>query len=75
MNRPPRVTAEQVVRALRRAGFIEVAAVGGHRQFKRPEGGGRVTVPVHAGRTLFPRTLRSILRQAGLTVEEFQNLL
>jgi predicted RNA binding protein YcfA (HicA-like mRNA interferase family) len=33
------------------------------------------TVPVHAGDTLKPKTLRSILRQAGLTLEEFTALL
>jgi predicted RNA binding protein YcfA (HicA-like mRNA interferase family) len=32
------------------------------------------TVPVH-GRDLKPGTLRNIIRQVGLTVEEFRNLL
>ncbi|HQZ14070.1 MULTISPECIES: type II toxin-antitoxin system HicA family toxin [Bradyrhizobium] len=34
-----------------------------------------MTVPVHAGRDLKPGTLRSIIRQTGLTVEEFTELL
>ena len=34
-----------------------------------------VTVPVHSSRDLKPGTLRSIIRQAGLTVEEFTQLL
>jgi len=34
-----------------------------------------VTVPVHAARDLKPGTLRSIIRQAGLTTEEFTKLL
>ena len=34
-----------------------------------------VTVPVHAGETLGQKTLHSILRQAGLTAEEFHDLL
>ena len=34
-----------------------------------------VTVPVHAGRDLKPGTLRSIIRQTSLTVEEFVELL
>jgi hypothetical protein len=34
-----------------------------------------VTVPVHSGRDLKPGTLRSIIRQAGLSVEEFKELL
>ena len=36
---------------------------------------GRVTVPVHAGVILKPKTLLSILEQAGVSVEEFVNLL
>ena len=76
MSTLPRVRAREALAALHRAGFIDVpGAKGGHRQLRRPEGGGRVTVPVHGGETLKPGTLRSILRQAGLTVEEFTALL
>ena len=51
------------------------AAKGGHRQLRRPEGGGRVTVPVHGGEALKTGTIRSILRQVGLTAEELTALL
>jgi len=34
-----------------------------------------VTVPVHAGAILKPKTLLSILDQAGITVEELRDLL
>jgi predicted RNA binding protein YcfA (HicA-like mRNA interferase family) len=37
--------------------------------------GGRVTVPVHAGTILKPKTLQSILDQAGIDVEAFRGLL
>jgi predicted RNA binding protein YcfA (HicA-like mRNA interferase family) len=40
-----------------------------------PSKPGRVTVPVHAGETLQPWLLSSILRQAGLTVEDLRKLL
>ena len=43
---------------------------GSHAQLKHPKRGGRVTVPLHAGETIGPALLRSILNQAGLTVEE-----
>ena len=33
-----------------------------------------VTVPVHSSRDLKPGTLRSIIRQAGFSVEEFKGL-
>ena len=34
-----------------------------------------VTVPYHSGATLHPKVLKSILRDAELTVEAFQGLL
>jgi predicted RNA binding protein YcfA (HicA-like mRNA interferase family) len=34
-----------------------------------------VVVPCHSGRDLKPGTLRAIIRQADLTVEEFNELL
>ena len=37
--------------------------------------GKRVDIPIHAGETLAPKTLESILEHANLTVEEFQKLL
>jgi predicted RNA binding protein YcfA (HicA-like mRNA interferase family) len=35
----------------------------------------RVTLPIHVGETLYLKTLLSILNQAGMTVEEFRELL
>jgi predicted RNA binding protein YcfA (HicA-like mRNA interferase family) len=32
-------------------------------------------VPVHSGRDLKPGTLRAIIRQAGFSIEEFNDLL
>jgi len=34
-----------------------------------------VTVPVHAGEILHPKTLLSILEQARITLDEFRDLL
>jgi predicted RNA binding protein YcfA (HicA-like mRNA interferase family) len=34
-----------------------------------------IEIPVHHGRTIPPGTLRGIIRDAGLTVEEFVDLL
>lgn len=46
-----------------------------HYHLRREGAAAIVTVAVHAGRTLKPGTLRSILRQAGLSVEEFTAML
>jgi len=50
--------------------------VGSHHVLVYPGHSTRtVTVPVHSGRDLKPGTLRAIIRQAGLTVEEFKEFL
>jgi predicted RNA binding protein YcfA (HicA-like mRNA interferase family) len=60
------------VRALEKAGFYQVRQRGSHLQLKR--GNLLVTVPMHGG-DINPGTLRSIIRQSRMTVEEFLDLL
>jgi predicted RNA binding protein YcfA (HicA-like mRNA interferase family) len=58
------------------AGFVVDRIAGSHHVMTVPGDPGRtITVPVKAGRDLKPGTLRAIIRQAGLTVEEFSGLL
>ena len=70
----PRVGSRELVRALARAGFEEQRQRGSHLHMRRADGM-RVTVPVHPGRTVPVGTLRAILRDAGITVDEFLELL
>jgi predicted RNA binding protein YcfA (HicA-like mRNA interferase family) len=59
-----------------RAGWYDTGTgAGGHRKPKHPEKPGFAEVPFHRGRTLKPGTLRSILRQAGLSRDQFVRLL
>jgi predicted RNA binding protein YcfA (HicA-like mRNA interferase family) len=74
-ERLPRITADQAVRALKRAGWRELRQRGSHVQMDHPGRDGRVTVARHRGIILRPKTLKSILAQAGLTVDEFRELL
>jgi len=75
-GRLPVATGREVIRALRSFGFEVDRIVGSHHVMTYSGDPARtVTVPVHAGRDLKPGTLRSIIRQAGLTVEEFTSLL
>ena len=72
----PVVSGRRVLRALQRAGFIVDRTAGSHHLLVHPEDSRRiVTVPVHGARDLKSGTLRAIIRQAGLTVEEFRALL
>jgi predicted RNA binding protein YcfA (HicA-like mRNA interferase family) len=72
----PQVTGERVVRALLRAGFVEVRQSGSHvalRHGQDPQR--RATVPVHGSKPVRPGTLRAILDSTGLTVEQLMELL
>ena len=75
MSKLPRVTGKEVMRALERAGFREVRVRGSHHYLYHDEKDKLVTIPVHAGKTLAPKTLKAILNQAGISVEELRDLL
>lgn len=62
----------KVVSALGRAGFVHVRSKGSHAVYQNSSGR-VVVIPQHP--TVKRGTLASILRQAGLTVDEFQQLL
>lgn len=70
--RLPIVSGEETVTALGRAGFAKVSQKGSHVKVRR-EDGRQAIVPLHD--ELAPGTLRSILRQAGISVDEFLGLL
>ena len=67
----PVVSGRQTVRALEKAGFSQVSQKGSHIKL-RDDSGRAVIVPLH--RELARGTLSSILRQAGLSVDEFRDL-
>jgi predicted RNA binding protein YcfA (HicA-like mRNA interferase family) len=73
--RLPALTAKQVLAALQRAGFFIHHSHGSHYYLKHPAKPTlRVTIPYHS-RVLKRGTLQSIIKQAGLTTEEFLKLL
>ena len=71
----PRVGCRQLVRALKRAGFEEQRQRGSHLHLRRASDGKRVTVPVNQGEIVPVGTLRAILRDADISVDEFHKLL
>lgn len=71
----PRITAAEVEHAVWRDGWSEVRQSGSHRHYGHAKKPGVVTVPMHRGRTIPPRTLKSIIESMGLTIEEFRRLL
>ena len=72
MPRTPRDLKQvEVIRALIRAGGNERRGRGGHRFIKMPNGN---TIPVPTG-IIKPKTLESIVKGAGHTMDEFIELL
>lgn len=56
----------EVIVILLRDGWFVVNQKGSHRQYKHPTKKGRVTVAGALSDDVNPKTLKSILRQAGL---------
>jgi predicted RNA binding protein YcfA (HicA-like mRNA interferase family) len=74
--RLPAVTSKQVILVLQRAGFSLYRHSGtSHSVWLREADGRRVTVPVHSGKIMKRKTLMQIINLAGLTIEEFSQLL
>ena len=70
----PVVTARQVTKVLERLGFQRIRQSGSHATYRHPDGRWTI-VSVHGGKTIPGGTLRKIIRDTGLTVEEFSELL
>jgi predicted RNA binding protein YcfA (HicA-like mRNA interferase family) len=73
MARLPAVSGRQTVAAFQRAGFEISRRRGSHVVMVKAGMPQTLSVPDH--RRLKPGTLRALIRKAGLTVEEFSELL
>ncbi len=71
MPKLPRISANEVARALEKLGFSRIRQKGSHVVMKKetPHGVKGCVVPMH--KELAIGTLRSVLRQAEVTPEEF----
>ena len=75
MPRLRRVSGSEAIRTLEKLGFEQVRQRGSHVVLKKdtPEGATGCVVPLH--RELAIGTLRGILKQAGVTPDEFMDKL
>lgn len=72
--RLPRVSGKETVEAFLRTGYEIHRVRGSHYVLKNPHTGRRVVVPYHR-KELAVKTLAYILKQAGMTPEDFAQLL
>jgi len=75
MPKLPSISGERLIRALKRAGFLELRQKGSHVSLEKrtPEKTFRTVVPMH--HSLAKGTLSDILRQTGLNIEQLLDLL
>jgi len=71
----PVVNGSELVRALKKAGFVERRQKGSHLHMFRESDKRRVTIPIHAGRNIPIGTLKAILKDADLTTDQMLELL
>jgi predicted RNA binding protein YcfA (HicA-like mRNA interferase family) len=73
MSRLASIPGKNAVRAFGRAGWIRLGQVGSHVMMSKP--GVRVNLSIPQHKELSVGTLRALIRYAGMTVEQFLELL
>jgi predicted RNA binding protein YcfA (HicA-like mRNA interferase family) len=71
MAKPPFIRAREVVRVAQSVGFVFDRQRGSHAVYYRASDGRRVVIPMHGGKDLKPGTVRAIINDMGLSVEDF----
>jgi len=69
----PVLKAKDVIATLEKLGFQVDHVTGSHYIMRHPDGR-RAVVPCHANKDVKQGVLRSIIRQAGINLEEFKKL-
>lgn len=63
----------EVMRVLEKKGFCLIRQSGSHAIYRHPDSRW-TTVPIHSGKDVAKGTLRKILKDVGITVEEFERM-
>jgi predicted RNA binding protein YcfA (HicA-like mRNA interferase family) len=75
MPKLPVVSGKEVIKALSKIGFKHVRTKGSHAILNKETDKGKITIPVPLHKELAKGTLKSIIKQAGLILEDFLELL
>ena len=73
MGRLGNISGKEAVRAFEKAGWTSAGQVGSHLVMVKPSLRVNLSIPQH--KELSVGTLRALIRNAGMTVEEFLKLL
>jgi predicted RNA binding protein YcfA (HicA-like mRNA interferase family) len=71
----PAVTSDEVIKVLQKIGFrFKRQSGSSHAVYYREADKRRTNVPIHKGKILKRKTFKSILSEANITIEEFNEL-
>jgi len=73
MSKLPIISGMEAIKAFSRAGWIPHRQVGSHVVLRKE--GSKVTLSIPKHKELKPGLLRDLIKAAGLSVEEFEELL
>lgn len=68
----PRLKAREIIRVLRKSGFVMVASKGSHQKWRNASTEKQVIVPFHQGKELPLGTLKSIIEGSGIPLEDWE---
>jgi predicted RNA binding protein YcfA (HicA-like mRNA interferase family) len=69
----PSATGREFRKVARKLGFSKARQTGSHERWNHPDGRA-VTIPIHGGSEIGPPLFYKILRQLGVSLEEFLEL-
>ncbi|HLD07041.1 MAG TPA: type II toxin-antitoxin system HicA family toxin [Candidatus Nanoarchaeia archaeon] len=76
MPKLPVLSGSDVVKILSRMGFTHVRTHGSHAILNKTDAGrGKITIPIPLHKELAKGTLRSIMRQAEMNIDDLLNLM
>jgi predicted RNA binding protein YcfA (HicA-like mRNA interferase family) len=70
----PRITANEVIKAITKLGYFLSRQKGSHKIFKNASGQ-RLVVPCHSGKEIHPKIIKSIIEQCKITIDELNKLI
>jgi predicted RNA binding protein YcfA (HicA-like mRNA interferase family) len=72
----PDVNSNQIIKIVEKLGFNFIRQTGSsHAIYRRTSDGRRTTIPIHSKKSLKRKTIKSICKDVGITLEELRNLL
>lgn len=74
-RRLPSIKGKELIKTLKKLGFVERRTTGSHVIMKNSETNKIIPIPMHGSKDIKRGTLFAIIKQTGISVEEFEKLL